>query len=107
MVYKYRGVYIPAEKFPELFMVTFKYTLGKSREELLSIAKSRVEKGSQIVVANRGEEMAATHKAYIVGESRGVTYNPRSKTEIANRLLDAIVEEMNPKDSVSLFYPSW
>jgi phosphopantothenoylcysteine decarboxylase/phosphopantothenate--cysteine ligase len=44
------------EKFPDLEMVTFKYQEGVSQEELLEIARKRLEKGYQAVIANRGEE---------------------------------------------------
>ncbi|MCZ8160578.1 MAG: phosphopantothenoylcysteine decarboxylase, partial [Microcystis sp. LE19-196.1B] len=44
------------EKFPDLEMLTFKYQEGVSQEELLEIARKRLEKGYQAVIANRGEE---------------------------------------------------
>ncbi len=44
------------ETFPDLEMVTFKYQEGVSQEELLEIARKRLEKGYQAVIANRGEE---------------------------------------------------
>jgi phosphopantothenoylcysteine decarboxylase/phosphopantothenate--cysteine ligase len=44
------------QEFPDLEMVTFKYQEGVSHEELLEIARKRLEKGYQAVLANRGEE---------------------------------------------------
>jgi phosphopantothenoylcysteine decarboxylase/phosphopantothenate--cysteine ligase len=44
------------QKFPDLEMVTFKYQEGVSHEELINIARKRLEKGYQAVIANRGEE---------------------------------------------------
>jgi phosphopantothenoylcysteine decarboxylase/phosphopantothenate--cysteine ligase len=56
--------FVPTEKvidkvrqeFPDLGMVTFKYQEGVSHEELIDIARKRLEKGYQAVIANRGEE---------------------------------------------------
>jgi phosphopantothenoylcysteine decarboxylase / phosphopantothenate---cysteine ligase len=44
------------ESFPDLYMVTFKYQEGIDHEELIAIALSRVDRGYQAVIANRGEE---------------------------------------------------
>jgi phosphopantothenoylcysteine decarboxylase/phosphopantothenate--cysteine ligase len=43
-------------EFSDLDMVTFKYQEGVSHQELLEIARKRLEKGYQAVIANRGEE---------------------------------------------------
>ncbi len=55
-------------KFPSLGMITFKYQENISHEELIDIAKSRLQQGYQMVVANRGEEHQATgaQVAYLV-----------------------------------------
>jgi phosphopantothenoylcysteine decarboxylase/phosphopantothenate--cysteine ligase len=42
--------------FPALHMVTFKYQEDVSHEELLAIARRRLDEGYEAVVANRGEE---------------------------------------------------
>jgi phosphopantothenoylcysteine decarboxylase / phosphopantothenate---cysteine ligase len=59
-------------KFPSLGMITFKYQENISHEELIDIAKSRLQQGYQMVVANRGEEHQATgaQVAYLVTEER-------------------------------------
>ncbi len=44
------------EKFPKLKMLSFKYQERISHDELISIAKDRLEKGNIAVIANRGEE---------------------------------------------------
>jgi phosphopantothenoylcysteine decarboxylase/phosphopantothenate--cysteine ligase len=46
------------ERFPDLYMVTFKYQEGVSHEELMEVGRSRLERlaGRGAVVANRGEE---------------------------------------------------
>lgn len=42
--------------FPQLYMVTFKYQENISHEELIRIARERLQQGYPLVVANRGEE---------------------------------------------------
>ena len=55
-------------KFPSLGMITFKYQENISHEELIQIAKTRLDRGYQMVVANRGEEHQQTGEqvAYLV-----------------------------------------
>ena len=55
-------------KFPELYMVTFKYQENVTHEELMAIANQRLQQGYQMVVANRGEEKGANGEqiAYLV-----------------------------------------
>ncbi len=85
------------QRFPELYMATFKYECNLTREELLTIARGRVERGYDLVVANRGEDMVGgEHKAYIVGKE-GVIAEPWSKQEIARQLLGVIGSEFGRK----------
>ncbi len=44
------------DKFPDLYMVTFKYQENINHEQLMAIANTRLQQGYQMVVANRGEE---------------------------------------------------
>jgi phosphopantothenoylcysteine decarboxylase/phosphopantothenate--cysteine ligase len=44
------------EKFPDLYMVTFKFEQNISHEKLVEIARGRIAEGYQAVIANRGEE---------------------------------------------------
>jgi phosphopantothenoylcysteine decarboxylase/phosphopantothenate--cysteine ligase len=55
-------------KFPELYMVTFKYQEQVSHEALMEIARARIQRGYPAVVANRGEEMGSSGEqiAYLV-----------------------------------------
>ena len=53
-------------KFPNLAMITFKYQENISHEELINIAKARLQQGYQMVVANRGEEHDDAQVAYLV-----------------------------------------
>lgn len=78
------------EKYPELYMATFKFCIGKTQEELIEIAQNRSEK-YQLVVANRGEEMVDEHAAYIVDRS-GVLARPVGKENIARELVRIIGE---------------
>ena len=54
--------------FPDLCMVTFKYQENISHEELIAIAKARLQRGYTLVVANRGEEKGINGEqiAYLV-----------------------------------------
>lgn len=56
------------EQFPELHMVTFKYQEEVSHDELVAVARARLDQGYQAVVANRGEERgpAGEQVAYLV-----------------------------------------
>jgi len=56
------------KRFPELFMVTFKYQENISHESLMDIAHQRLNQGYSAVVANRGEEMTENgeHTAHLV-----------------------------------------
>ena len=76
---------------PRLYMVTFKYVLGMSKHELWQLAADRVRnKGYQVVVANRGEEVDdKNHKAYIVTKD-GLVATPQTKDEIATTLVDLV-----------------
>ena len=44
------------DKFPDLYMVTFKYQENIDHEQLMDIADARLAQGYHMVVANRGEE---------------------------------------------------
>ena len=59
-------------KFPALGMITFKYQENITHQELISIAKTRLQQGYQMVVANRGEEQgeSGTQVAYLVTKDR-------------------------------------
>ncbi|BAP17935.1 bifunctional phosphopantothenoylcysteine decarboxylase/phosphopantothenate--cysteine ligase CoaBC [cyanobacterium endosymbiont of Epithemia turgida] len=59
------------QKFPNLYMVTFKYQEQVSHEALIEVASARIKKGYQVVVANRGEEMKSQqeHIAYLVTQN--------------------------------------
>lgn len=77
------------QKFPNLYMVTFKYEEKISREQLEQIAFSRIRQGYQLVIANRGEEMTpeGAYQGIIVNKN-GVIAEPTSKKECAVSLLD-------------------
>jgi phosphopantothenoylcysteine decarboxylase/phosphopantothenate--cysteine ligase len=82
-------------KFPDLFMVVFKYEEKVTREKLLEIAQKRAKRGFQLVIANRGEDMTpeGAYRGIIVSKDRQVTESS-SKNECARSLLD-ILEKMN------------
>ncbi len=56
------------DNFPQLYMVTFKYQENISYEELIRIARERLQQGYPLVVANRGEEkgIKGEQVAYLV-----------------------------------------
>ncbi len=55
-------------KFPNLGMIAFKYQENMTHEELINIARQRLQQGYQMVVANRGEEQGenGVQVAYLV-----------------------------------------
>jgi phosphopantothenoylcysteine decarboxylase/phosphopantothenate--cysteine ligase len=79
------------QKFPSLLMVVFKYEEKISREELEEIAQSKVRQGYQVIVANRGEDMAPEGEySGIIVDENGVVAEPSSKKECAKLLLDLL-----------------
>jgi len=88
--------------FPELYMATFKYEDGVSHEELLNISRQQLEKGYDLVVANRAQEMQGAHQAYLLSKA-GEISQPQSKAEIARALVDTIGSELyTRKDPIVL-----
>ena len=77
------------DKFPDLNMITFKYQENISYQELINIARARLQQGYQMVVANRGEEHQATgaQVAYLVTKDRE-PQKAIGKTEIAKVIAD-------------------
>ena len=79
------------ERFPNLFMLTFKYQEGISHDELMSIAQERLRFGYQAIVANRGDETGPSGEqiAHLVmgnGESREFSGKSGIAIGIANYL---------------------
>ena len=74
-------------KFPSLGMITFKYQENISHEELIDIAKARLQQGYQMVVANRGEEDCGVQVAYLVTEERS-PQKAIGKPQIAQAIAD-------------------
>lgn len=83
------------EKYPDLFMVTFKHEANISEERLFKIARERT-KNYQIVVANREEDMKDQHKAFIVKSELlgGEIIEAHSKREIAEKLIKEIENQI-------------
>ncbi len=74
------------KQFPKLFMVTFKYECGISKEKLLTIARNRLVDGYQLVVANRDVDMKVEHSAFLC--SLGGVRKIVGKRNIAKEVLD-------------------
>lgn len=73
---------------PSMFTVSFKYQEGLSREELLAIARKRLDQ-FPVVVANRGEEIQGDHQAaYIV--TRASELRVEGKRAIAAAICDVL-----------------
>ncbi|ACK67603.1 phosphopantothenoylcysteine decarboxylase/phosphopantothenate/cysteine ligase [Rippkaea orientalis PCC 8801] len=88
-------------KFPSLYMVTFKYQEQVSHEELMNIAHERINQGYPVVVANRGEEMEEKqdHIAYLVTANK----SPKKmigKQEIAQEIVRHCEVISNPTDEI-------
>lgn len=81
---------------PDLLMVTFKYQEGVTHDELMAIARARLEQ-FEVVVANRGEEMGAgdAHIAWLLdraGEPQKLEGKPAIARAIARHLEDRHLE---------------
>ena len=83
-------------KFPSLGMITFKYQENITHEELINIAKNRLQQGYQMVVANRGEEHQATgaQVAYLVTKERS-PQKAVGKQEIAKAIANYLESAIN------------
>ena len=76
-------------KFHSLGMITFKYQEKVSHEELIDIAKGRLQQGYQMVVANRGEEQGENKAqvAYLVTKEQ-LPQKAVGKQKIAKAIAD-------------------
>jgi phosphopantothenoylcysteine decarboxylase/phosphopantothenate--cysteine ligase len=83
-------------KFPHLEMVTFKYQENISHEQLMEIARERLNQGYQVVVANRGEEKGDNGEqiAYLV-TNQGKPQKMISKPGIAKAIADYLEIKLN------------
>ncbi len=82
------------ERHPDLLMMTFKYQENLSHDELMAIARSRLDR-FPLVVANRGEERGphGEQVAHLVAADRAPE-RMVGKLEIARRLADALAERL-------------
>lgn len=88
-------VRLARERFADLHMVTFKYQEEVDHDELLAIARKRLELGYQAVVANRGEERGPDGEqvAWLVtgdGEPQRAIGKPAIARRIAEHLEAAL-----------------
>ena len=82
-------------KFPELFMVTFKYEEAVSHEELLKIAQARLQEGYALVVANRGNEKGAQGEQVAWLMEQGQTPQKMcGKPQIAQALVERLAQKL-------------
>jgi phosphopantothenoylcysteine decarboxylase/phosphopantothenate--cysteine ligase len=84
------------QKFPNLYLVSFKYQEQVSHEVLMAIARERLKLGYQAVVANRGEEAEAEGQqvAYWVTEDQP-TQKLVGKGQIAIGIADCLESVVN------------
>jgi phosphopantothenoylcysteine decarboxylase/phosphopantothenate--cysteine ligase len=74
---------------PNLHMVTFKYQEGMAHDALIEIARERVKRGDQLVVANRGEETGPNGEQVVhFVTSAAQTARVVGKAEIAVAMAD-------------------
>ncbi len=83
-------------RFQQLYMVTFKYQENISHQELIEIARERVQAGYPLVVANRGEEKGphSEQVAHLVtgpGEAQKAVGKAAIARAIADHLEDALI----------------
>ncbi len=60
------------QKFPDLYMVTFKFEQNISHQELMKISHERLKDGYNAVIANRGEEQGGGDEqvAYLISKNQ-------------------------------------
>lgn len=77
------------KKFPDLATIAFKYQENVSHQELIEIARNRLQQGHRLVVANRGEEHRArgAQVAYLVTQE-SPPQKAVGKQEIAKAIAD-------------------
>jgi phosphopantothenoylcysteine decarboxylase/phosphopantothenate--cysteine ligase len=84
------------ERYPDVPMVSFKYQENVEHEQLMRIARSRVEQGHLAVVANRGEEVGPKGEqiAHIVSAG-AETERFVDKPEIARGIADFLERKLS------------
>lgn len=84
------------ERFPELYMVTFKYQEGLAHEELLELGRGRLEKYPAVVV-NQGTERGpgGEQVAYLLARGGGEPRRMVGKPAIARGLADHLEEALS------------
>lgn len=82
-------------KFPDLFMVTFKYEDGVTHEQLLEIAQVRLDQGYPLVIANRGDEKGPQGEqiAWLIEQDLSAQ-KMVGKLQIAQALLNRLAEKL-------------
>ena len=77
-------------KFPDVYMITFKYEHSTSHDELISKALDRIEQGYPAVVANRGNEKGSKGEqiAHLVSTSTDQPQKGTGKLAIAKMITD-------------------
>jgi phosphopantothenoylcysteine decarboxylase / phosphopantothenate---cysteine ligase len=84
---------------PKIFLVGFKAEYNVSDEELVSLARKRIKSsGAEFIVANNvsveGGGFGSDKNEVIIVDDDTVTIPLTSKTEIAQKIIDKIVEKM-------------
>ena len=75
---------------PDIFLVKFKLEVGKSKDELLSIAKESMDTShADMIVANDFQKMKHSHVAFIL-DKRGNVLVCKSKKATAKKLLEML-----------------
>lgn len=87
------------QRFPEMYKVTFKLESGKSHEDLLAIARERLQQHSQLVVVNQVSpdglsDDAVAQEAWLVTEKTARPFV--GKAAIAQGIVDHIIAARAP-----------
>ncbi len=90
--------FVPTEKVvdkaheiaPQMPIVSFKLLSRVSVEELIAVARARLETHSQIVIANRREDCTATHQVVYIVSKESVSRVAGSKRDVAIAIVDAV-----------------
>jgi phosphopantothenoylcysteine decarboxylase / phosphopantothenate---cysteine ligase len=84
-------------RHPDLHVVAFKYQEGMGHEALMAIARTRLDRGYQAVVVNRGEEVTSDGEqvAHLM-EERGAIQRLDTKRGIARGIVRHLERSLAP-----------
>lgn len=85
------------QAFPDLTTISFKFEAGLSHEQLMEIARQRLQAGSAVVIANRAEEQQTEQIAWLL-ENQAEPVRLAGKPQIAAAIRDALARHFQSEN---------